>query len=100
MRQAVRDARLGREYRERSTVSTRHTTVPSTQRAKPTHSRAILHPRITRAAQVLILRIGRSVGVGALSGVLMFMQQVGEVLGAGMLLGAAAGFWWAIGRWD
>jgi hypothetical protein len=30
----------------------------------------------------------------------MFMQQVGEVLGAGMLLGAAAGFRWAIGRWD
>jgi hypothetical protein len=28
------------------------------------------------------------------------MQQVGEVLGAGMLLGAAAGFRWAIGRWD
>ena len=30
----------------------------------------------------------------------MFMQQVGEVLGPGMLLGAAAGFRWAIGRWD
>jgi hypothetical protein len=52
------------------------------------------------AAQVLILRIGGSVGVGAVSGVLMFMQQVGEVIGAGMLLGAAAGFRWAIGRWD
>jgi hypothetical protein len=28
------------------------------------------------------------------------MHQFGEVLGAGMLLGAAAGFRWAIGRWD
>ncbi|KAF8499617.1 hypothetical protein F5888DRAFT_1802113 [Russula emetica] len=55
---------------------------------------------LARAAQVLILRIGGSVGVGAVSGVLMFMQQVGEVLGAGMLLGAAVGFRWAIGRWD
>ena len=55
---------------------------------------------LSRAAQVLILRIGGSVGVGALSGALIFMQQVGEVLGAGMLLGAAAGFRWAIGRWD
>lgn len=55
---------------------------------------------LARAAQMLILRIGGSVGVGAVSGVLMFMQQVGEVLGAGMLLGAAAGFRWAIGRWD
>lgn len=55
---------------------------------------------LARAAQVLILRVAGSVGVGAVSGVLMFMQQVGEVLGAGMLLGAAAGFRWAIGRWD
>ena len=55
---------------------------------------------LARAAQVLILRIGGSVGVGAVSGVLIFMQQVGEVLGAGMLLGAAAGFRWAIGSWD
>lgn len=55
---------------------------------------------LARAAQVLVLRVGGSVGVGAVSGVLMFMQQVGEVLGAGMLLGAAAGFRWAIGRWD
>ena len=36
-----------------------------------------------------------------MSGVLMFMQQVSEVLGAaGMLLGAVVGFQWAIGRWD
>ena len=55
---------------------------------------------LARAAQVLILRIGGSVCVGAVSGVLMFMQQVGEVLGAGMLLGAAVGFRWGIGRWD
>jgi hypothetical protein len=55
---------------------------------------------LARAAQVLFLRVAGSVGVGAVSGVLMFMQQVGEVLGAGMLLGAAAGFRWAIGRWD
>ena len=55
---------------------------------------------LARAAQVLILRVAGSVGVGAVSGVLMLMQQVGEVLGAGMLLGAAAGFRWAIGRWD
>ncbi|KAI0279483.1 hypothetical protein BGY98DRAFT_1185979 [Russula aff. rugulosa BPL654] len=55
---------------------------------------------LARAAQVLILRVAGSVGVGAVSGVLMFMQQVGEGLGAGMLLGAAAGFRWAIGRWD
>ena len=55
---------------------------------------------LARAAQVLILRIGGSVGIGAVSGALIFMQQVGEVLGAGMLLGAAAGFRWAIGRWD
>ena len=55
---------------------------------------------LARAAQVLILRVGGSVGVSALSGALMFMQQVGEVLGAGMLLGAAVGFRWAIGRWD
>ena len=42
-----------------------------------------------------------SIGVGAVSGVLMFMQQVSEVLGAaGMLLGAVVGFQWAIGRWD
>lgn len=55
---------------------------------------------LSRAAQLLILRIGGSVGVGAVSGALIFMQQVGEVLGAGMLLGAAAGFRLAIGRWD
>ena len=55
---------------------------------------------LAHAAQVLILRIGGSVGVGAVSGALMFMQQVGEVIGAGMLLGAAAGFRLAIGRWD
>ena len=55
---------------------------------------------LAHAAQVLIFRVAGSVGVGAVSGVLMFMQQVGEVLGAGMLLGAAAGFRWAIGRWD
>ena len=55
---------------------------------------------LARAAQVLILRVAGSVGVGAASGVLVFMHQVGEVLGAGMLLGAAAGFRWAIGRWD
>jgi hypothetical protein len=55
---------------------------------------------LAQAAQVLILRIGGSVGVSAVSGVLMFMEQVGEVLGAGMLLGAAAGFRWTIGRWD
>jgi hypothetical protein len=55
---------------------------------------------LARAAQVLILRVAGSVGVGAVSGMMMFMQHVGEVLGAGMLLGAAAGFRWAIGRWD
>ena len=55
---------------------------------------------LARAAQVLILRVAGSVGIGAASGVLVFMHQVGEVLGAGMLLGAAAGFRWAIGRWD
>ena len=55
---------------------------------------------LARAAQVLILRVGGSVGVGALSGALMFMQHVGDVLGAGMLLGATAGFRWSIGRWD
>jgi hypothetical protein len=80
----------------------------------PLDPRALLRPlehRLTRvdagpttalahAAQVLILRVAGSVGVGAASGVLMFMHQVGEVLGAGMLLGAAAGFRWAIGRWD
>ena len=55
---------------------------------------------VARAAQVLILRVAGSVGVGAASGVLVFMHQVGEVVGAGMLLGAAVGFRWAIGRWD
>ncbi len=55
---------------------------------------------LAHAAQLLILRVAGSVGVGAVSGVLIFMQQVGEVPGAGMLLGAAAGFRWAIGRWD
>jgi hypothetical protein len=55
---------------------------------------------LARAAQVLIVHVVGSVGVGAASGVLMFMHQVGEVLGAGMLLGAAAGFRWTIGRWD
>ncbi len=55
---------------------------------------------LARAAQVLILRVGGCVGVVAASGALMFMHQVGEVLGAGMLLGAAGGFRWAIGRWD
>ena len=50
--------------------------------------------------QVLTLRIGGSIGVGAVSGVLMFIQQVSEVLGARMLLGAVVGFRWAIGRWD
>jgi hypothetical protein len=55
---------------------------------------------LARAAQVLILRVAGSVGVGAASGVLVFMHQVGEVAGAGVLLGAAVGFRWAIGRWD
>ena len=55
---------------------------------------------LARAAQVLILRVSGSVGVGAASGVLVFMHHFGEVLGAGMLLGAAAGLRWAIGRWD
>ena len=42
-----------------------------------------------------------SICVSAVSGVLMFMQQVSEVLGAAaMLLGAVVGFRWAIGRWD
>ena len=55
---------------------------------------------LARAAQVLILRVVGSVGVGAASGVLVFMHQIGEVVGAGMLLGAAVGFRWAVGRWD
>lgn len=54
---------------------------------------------LARAAQILLLRVAGSVGVGAAVGAGVLAQGVGEAAGAG-LLAAAAGVRWAIGRWD
>jgi len=57
---------------------------------------------LARAAQVLLLRVAGSLGVGAGAAVMgagVLAQGVGEAAGVGLLV-AAAGVRWAIGRWD
>ena len=57
---------------------------------------------LARAAQVLLLRVVGSLGVGAGTAVMgagVLGQGVGEAAGMGLLV-AAAGVRWAIGRWD
>ena len=54
---------------------------------------------LARAAQVLLLRVAGSAGVGVMVGAGVLSQGIGEAAGAG-LLAAAAGVRWAIGRWD
>jgi hypothetical protein len=55
--------------------------------------------QLARAAQVLLLRVGGSVGVGVGAGALVFAQGVGEAVGAGLLV-AAVGLRWAVGKWE
>jgi hypothetical protein len=54
---------------------------------------------LARAAQVLLLRVGGSVGAGVGAGVLVMAQGVGEAVGAGLLV-AVVGVRWAVGRWE
>ena len=54
---------------------------------------------LARAAQVLILRVAGSIGVGVGAGALVLAHGLGEAAGAGLLV-AAAGVRWAIGQWD
>ena len=54
---------------------------------------------LARAAQVLLLRVGGSIGAGVGAGAMMLHHGLGEAVGAGLLVGAV-GVRWAIGRWD
>ena len=54
---------------------------------------------LARAAQVLLLRVGASIGAGATSAMLLLQGGLGEAVGAGMLVGVV-GVRWAIGRWE
>ena len=54
---------------------------------------------LARAAQVLLLRVGASIGAGATSAMLLLQGGLGEAVGAGMLVGVV-GVRWAVGRWE
>lgn len=54
---------------------------------------------LARAAQVLLLRVGGSVGAGVGAGVMLLAHGLGEAVGAGMLVGVV-GVRWAIGKWE